>query len=243
MNVLYFDELDSTNSYLKREYAHLPNETVVLAGRQVSGKGRMGRTWQAPDGNLSFSVLFRDQTGELALFPLFCALAGAEVLEERFGASIGIKWPNDLILQNQKLCGILCEGVSVGGQMQVICGIGVNITWTREDFDRAGLPHGTSLLLALGQTPDPTPLGEAMAARLIDLVRLWRAEGFLPLKARYEQRLLNAGREVQVLYDGHTVRAFAKGIDEHGHLVCENDTGIFTVQSGEASVRGLYGYL
>lgn len=243
MNLLHFPVLDSTNTYLKEHWARLPHETVVIADRQTGGKGRLGRQWETPGGNLSFSVLFREQRGEVSLFPLCAAIAAAEVLEETCGAPIGIKWPNDLILQNKKLCGILCESVAAGNTFQVMCGIGVNITLDQAYFDRVGLPHATSLLLALGRQPDPVELARGIAARLFSVVEEWQSAGFPALRTRYEARLLNTGREVQVVYGAHTVRAFARGIDEHGYLLCENENGSFAVNSGEASVRGLYGYV
>jgi len=243
MDLLHFEVLDSTNTYLKTNWNTLNDRTVVLADRQTAGRGRLGRVWETPSGNLSFSMLFKNCTGEVSLFPLAAAVAAAEAVEALCGEPIGIKWPNDLILRGKKLCGILCESVFDGETFQIICGIGVNLNLPQTLLDEVNLPHATSLSICFGQAPDAAALAVSIAENLSGLVDLWQKDGFAPVMARYQQRLLNVGREVLVIQNGKPVKAFAKGVDENGHLLCENENGSFSVHSGEASVRGLYGYL
>lgn len=246
MKLVHFSTLSSTNTYLKQHAAEYPTGTVVIADVQTEGRGRLGRSWQMPGGNLCFSVLFADQSGDWSLYPLCCAVAAAEVLEETMGESIGIKWPNDLILKGKKLCGILCEAVPSANDTRIICGIGVNVSLEQADFDRMELPYATSVKLATGRVfndEERLSLAKKIAARLIETVDNWKTNGFSALKPRYDARLLNQNREVRVLYQNRTIEAVARGINEQGYLVCEANGSRFTVHSGEASVRGLYGYV
>lgn len=241
MNVQYFETLSSTNTYLK-EHLELPHETVVVADVQTSGKGRLGRQWAQPPGNLSASLLLHAPKGDFSLYPLLCALAAAELVERHSGVKTEIKWPNDLVMKGKKLCGILCES-SIGAEISVVCGIGINLNLTEEELGAEQLPYATSLYLQTGKRYDSRGLAVELMERLAELVRRFGQEGFEPFRADYESRLVNLGKEVRVLYEGTSVQAVCVGIAENGNLICENEQGQFLVHSGEASVRGLYGYV
>lgn len=241
MNILYFETLGSTNTYLK-EHLELPHETAVVADIQTLGKGRLGRQWAQPPGNLAASLLVHDPKGDFSLYPLLCALAGADLVEAHTGLQPGIKWPNDLVLNGRKICGILCES-SIGTRVSVVCGIGINLNLTAEELGEEQLPFATSLHLETGRHYDARALAAELMERLAGYLHRYAEEGFKPFLLSYEQKLVNCGKEVQVLYEGRTVQATCLGIAENGHLLCKDESGTFEVHSGEASVRGLYGYI
>ena len=239
INHIALDEVDSTNNYLKQHRKELPDGTLVTAGLQTAGKGRRGRKWLADRGMLPFSLLLKDPPHPDTV-TLCAAVAVCKSLEQLLpGESFGIKWPNDIILHGHKLCGILCESVCFGSSMDIICGIGVNISQTREFFQHAGIPHGGSLKMLTGIEPDRDTLAEDISKRLYEYSR----QGFPAIAEEYTSRCLTIGKQVLLIENGKERPAFAEGIAENGFLVCRDENGSFEVNSGEVSVRGLLGYI
>lgn len=232
------DEVDSTNNYLKQHRAELPDGTLVTAGLQTAGKGRRGHDWLADRGMLPFSLLLKDPPHPDTV-TLCAAVAVCRELEQLFPQeSFGIKWPNDIILRGHKLCGILCESVCFGSSMDIICGIGINISQTEEFFLSAGIPHGGSLKMLIGVVPDRERLAEDISQRLYD----YSGEGFNAVSEEYTKRCLTIGKQVRIIENGSEREAFAEGLAPNGFLICRDESGRFQVNSGEVSVRGLLGY-
>ena len=128
MSILTFDTLDSTNSYLKRNGKYLDHFTVVQANHQEKGKGRLGRSWQDQGNSLLFSILLKEKI-EPERVPLLSLLAGASVVLtlEHYGLTPLVKWPNDTLVSEKKISGILTEAVSEGEDIFYIVGIGINL--------------------------------------------------------------------------------------------------------------------
>jgi BirA family transcriptional regulator, biotin operon repressor / biotin---[acetyl-CoA-carboxylase] ligase len=153
--LLYLSEVDSTNWLLRKMAAGGATEgTVVLADYQHAGRGRRGRGWAAPSGSsLMFSLLLRPReitAQRIALLPVVLAVAIAEAIERSLSLQPAIKWPNDILIQDKKVCGILMESeVSGEGEMTVVAGIGLNVNQTPEHFSE--LPGATSLKIACGK--------------------------------------------------------------------------------------------
>lgn len=239
LNHIRLDEVDSTNSYIKRHRSELPDGTLVTAGLQTAGRGRRGHEWLADRGMLPFSLLLKDpphpDTVTLCAAAAVCGALEAVLPEESFG----IKWPNDIILRGHKLCGILCESVCFGSSIDVICGIGVNICQTADFFRNANIPHGGSLKMLTGFEPEREALAEDISRRLYAYSR----EGFPAVAEEYTKRCLTVGKMVRIIENGTEREAFAEGIAENGFLICSDENGRFEVNSGEVSVRGLLGYV
>lgn len=239
INHISLDEVDSTNSYLKHHRAGLPDGTLVTAGLQTAGRGRRGHDWAADRGMLPFSLLLKNpphpETVTLCAAVAVCGALEALLPDEKFG----IKWPNDIILQGYKLCGILCESVCFGSSMDIICGIGVNLTQNAEFFRKANIPHGASLQMLTGYVPDREELAEDIAERLYDYSR----EGFSSISEEYVRRCLTVGKRIRIIENGGEREAFAEGIAPNGFLICSDENGRFEVNSGEVSVRGLMDYI
>lgn len=244
--ILYFEEIGSTNTYAKQLAREGAAEgTVVIAGSQTAGRGRMERSFQSPpDRGVYLSLLLRPQLPPQKLLPV-TALAGVALcdgVERLCGVRPGLKWPNDPVLGGRKLSGILAE---TAGDGALVLGIGVNVSQTPADFSPDVAEIATSLEMELQR-----PVSRAaLAARLLEeLDRMYAAllaGDLTAYLAAYRRDCVNLGRRVQLLTpDGARETAAAVGIDEEFGLVVRTDGGEErTVRSGEVSVRGLYGYV
>lgn len=208
----------------------------------------MGHAWADDPGMLPLSILLKNPPEpETLTARVGLAVCGAtEHLYSRLRSSandvkIGIKWPNDIIVANRKVCGILCESLVFGDTLNVIIGIGVNVSQTEEYFMSLGLPHAASLLTVFGSAPDR----DALLREIAEAVKKRAAMPFSECYGEYRQRLLNLGKTVKIVSaNGDTERvAFAEDVAPNGFLICRDENGVFEVNSGEVSVRGLDGYL
>lgn len=243
---LHLEEVDSTNNYCKTHADHLPHGAVITAARQTAGKGRLGRQWaDIPDAGLALSVLLHDMPPQkMSLLPLLTGLAVSEGLETLTGLRFPIKWSNDVLTGDKKLCGILCESRLSGSSGFAVIGIGVNLMQSAEDLARYGLVYASSLLLATGRCFSREETAAAILNQLEPVLAQFVVEGFSgELLERYTQRCITLGRTVRILHSGEEQTAFAAAIAPDGALICEVNEKKFRVLAGEASVRGLYGYV
>ena len=245
----WYPELDSTNDRLKilsREGA--PQGTVLIAGRQTGGHGRMGRSFLSPGGmGVYLSILLRPQCGPQALMHLTCATAVAmcDAVEAAAGFRPGIKWTNDLICGGKKLGGILTELIlspqdSLEG---AIIGIGINCCQQARDFPESLQSIAQSLSMVSGKTVNPAHVAAAM------MEALYRMDGTLltdheQTLQRYRRDCVTIGQEISLLRSDAVRHGTALDVDDSGALVVRfPDGSIEAVNSGEVSVRGMYGYL
>lgn len=240
MKYIHLDEVDSTNSYLKQHRDGLPDGTMVTAGLQTAGRGRRGHDWLADRGMLPFSLLLKNPPHPDTI-TLCAAVAVCEALEKLFSEeNFGIKWPNDIILRGHKLCGILCESVCFGSSIDIVCGIGVNISQSADFFENANIPHGGSIEMLTGRkVPDREALAEDISERLYNFTR----DGFDAVSEEYKAHCLTIGKRIRIIENGNEREAFAEGIAPNGFLICSDENGRFEVNSGEVSVRGLLDYI
>ena len=241
-DVLRYDTVDSTNNVCKALAAQGLDNTAVIARAQTAGKGRLGRSFQSPEGGLYLSVLWRNCPAEqlLTVTPL-AAVAVCRAVESLCDTDCGIKWCNDVVLAGRKLCGILTESQlrPDGSAEWLVVGIGVNVAQTAFPSDIADT--ATSLALC-GYEVDRDALAEAILEELDGLrAGLERPEAW---RTEYRARCVNMGKAVQALRGGEARQARALDIDgEFGLTVEYEDGSRETVRSGEVSVRGLYGYI
>ena len=246
----YLEETDSTNDQLKKMARQgAPHGTVLIADRQTGGHGRMGRSFHSPGGvGIYFSLLLRPQCSPGELMHLTCATAVAmcDAVEQAAGFRPGIKWTNDLVYQKHKLGGILTElGISPkGGVDYVIIGIGINCCQEPGDFP----PEIRQIAASLAMVTEKEIHRSAVAAAMMDA--LFRMDNRLlaekaEMLAGYRRDCITIGQDISLLRVGEEIR-HGKAIDvnEDGALVVEfSDGHVETVNSGEVSVRGMYGYL
>ncbi len=239
-NIIFLEEVDSTNNYLKARCGALSDGTAVTALIQTAGKGRRGHAWSTNDGMLPLSVLLIDPP-ECETLTARVGLAVCSAIAEMYDKppELGIKWPNDVIVSSHKVCGILCESMRFGASTAVICGIGINISQDENYFRMVELPNAGSLLMLTGTAPERNTLLKAVVSE----VRNRAAMPFADCLDEYRRRLVNLGRSVKILgADGERV-AEAVDVAPNVYLICRNENGFFEVGSGEVSVRGLNGYI
>lgn len=239
-NIIYLDEVDSTNSYLKAHCNKMSDGDVVTARLQTAGRGRLGHEWAANEGMLPLSILLKNPP-ERENITARVGLAVCETLEQLCEISAAIKWPNDIIVSSRKVCGILCESVGFGdysNAASVIVGIGVDVSQTAEFFEREKLPNAASILMLTGKAPERGELIEAIAER----VKIRAAMSFTDCYDEYKPRVINLGRQVRIISPTSERVAEAVDISERGFLVCRDEGGSFEVSSGEVSLRGVDGY-
>ena len=248
--VLCYEETDSTNTRgMQLALEGAPTGTVVLADRQTRGSGRLGRSFLSPGGQgVYLSYLYRPDCDPAALSLLTsCAgLAVCQVLEE-LGLAPAIKWPNDIIIDRRKVCGILtklasdAETATVNG---AVIGIGVNVTQQREDFPEELRDKAVSVREA-GVTVPRAAVAAGIITRLDDLLLRQRilSQPSEALIGELTRRSCTVGSRVEVISPTGEYEALAVGIAPDAGLIVELPDGSRrTVSSGEVSVRGLLGY-
>ena len=246
--IVYFDATDSTNAQAKRlAEAHAPHGTLVVSDRQDGGKGRRGRSWASPSGvGIWMSLILRPEIApsSASMLTLAAALAVREGIQEETGLSPLIKWPNDLVLNGKKICGILTEMSTELMEIQyVITGIGINVN--QREFPSEIRDTATSLSLEAGRCFRRSSLIAAiLKAFEKDYAAFLKTGDLSLLLEEYNACLVNRGKEVCILDPSGEYRAVAEGIDESGSLLVTLPDGTRReIISGEVSVRGIYGYV
>jgi BirA family transcriptional regulator, biotin operon repressor / biotin---[acetyl-CoA-carboxylase] ligase len=221
-------EIDSSNSELmRRARAGQHEATLLVAERQTAGRGRLGRVWQSqPGDSLTFSISLSLAPKDWSGLSLAVGLSLAESLHP----DVGLKWPNDLWLQDRKLGGILVEAASMGGRSQVVVGVGLNIR--PRPADGLNTPPAALTELLPGVTA-PDCLAR-VAAPLIQTLLTFEREGFAPLQTRFGLRDVLQGRRVHTS-DGQV--GVARGVSPSGALRLQTDAGTQDIHSAEISVR------
>lgn len=246
--LLRLDCVGSTNAEVKRLAAQdAPDGLVVTARRQTAGRGRAGRAFHSPEGcGLYLSALLRPQLppDAAARITAWTAVAVCDAVEATCGLRPQIKWINDLIWNEKKLCGILTELLLRDGHPDgLVVGIGINVNHRPEDFPPELRATATSLSMELGH---PVDMEELTRTLILALDRLYadfpsQKEDYL---RRYRAQCLTVGRPVRLITPAQTREAVALGIDEDFRLLVELPDGTReAVHTGEASVRGQNGYL
>ena len=240
------EETGSTNEDLKKQ-TNAPHGTALLARRQTGGKGRLGRQFSSPEGGVYLSLLLRPKAkpGELLHLTAMAAVAVRRAIWKLCGLQAQIKWTNDLVYEGKKLCGILTELVTgEGGTLQsVIIGVGLNCNTRPEEFPPELEKMATSLAQVTGRSFDIPEAAGAILQELWEMDRALFSEKASWLR-EYEKACVTLGKQVRIVRGGEERRALALGIDENAGLLVRYEDGTEgTVQTGEVSVRGMYGYL
>ena len=239
-------ETDSTNLWIKRLAKEgVPEGTLALAEFQSAGRGRLGRSWEVPEGtSVMMSILLRPKF-EPQYAPTLTLVMGMAVAKavKKLGFDVSIKWPNDVVVSHKKICGILTEmGVRDGKIDYAVIGVGINVNI--REFPEEMADKATSLYLESGREFDRSQIPGLVMEAFEEYYEKFAATCDLSgLKAEYESILANYNQPVRVLakepYEG-----VARGITDGGELLVEKTDGtIVAVSAGEVSVRGLYSYV
>jgi BirA family biotin operon repressor/biotin-[acetyl-CoA-carboxylase] ligase len=213
----------------------LPEDGVVSARSQTSGRGRFGRKWISPDeGNLYLSVVLKNDLphGEWSALTPVAATALARAVE-RHGLSPRIRWPNDLFLSGKKTAGILCETAWRGGRVRgAVVGIGLNVNASDTTLASVGRP-ATSMRAERGHPLDVDAVLESVLRALFDHCRVFRAKGFAPLFEEWNARLDCLGKSVAIGRPGSALRGIVEAVNPDASLTVRVGDTRRTVCCGE----------
>ncbi len=247
----YYESVDSTNDRIKERARENDLQGLIIsAGNQTAGKGRIGRKWESPkNDSISTSILLRPDEIKLESIPtitVVAAMAVRDAINILYDLDGQIKWPNDIVLNKKKICGILTEMEMNSNKVSfVVVGIGVNVH--NKDFPEDIAFKATSVDLELKDSG-------TRAHRKELTVEIWKSfqkyynifiqtQDMSGLKQEYESHLANIGERVRIEAQADSYEAIAKGINDKGELIVESDGIEKIINSGEVSVRGLYGYV
>ncbi len=247
-NLVYLEETDSTNNEaIRLAKQGAPSGTLVIAEAQTSGKGRMGRSWNSPPGTgIWMSLLLRPEinASNSPKVTLLSALAIVKALSD-YETAAKIKWPNDILINNKKICGILTEMVSCGNDNYIIVGMGMNVS--TKSFPAEIQNIATSVLIETGVTL----CREKLIRSIMNYFNIYyrdflKTESLSFMTDEYNSYLIN--RDNPVILSSQNVDFpdnpyTAIGINKEGALiVMDKHNTLHEITSGEISVRGVYGY-
>ena len=221
--LIAYPTIGSTNDELKRLAREGAGEGLVItAERQTAGRGRRGRAWMSPPGNLYASVLVRPQcrAATAAQLGFVAALGVADAIAALAPAIMPrCKWPNDVLINGKKVCGILLETEMAGGDRPdfVIIGLGVNIATSPRDTPYAA----TSLAEEAASGIAPQTMTTAFIHRLSTWLTVWREQGFAPIREAWLTRAAGLGKEILVRLERDTLAGRFVDLDSDGSLLID----------------------
>lgn len=246
--VLYFDTIDSTNTKAQ-ELAEkgYPSGTLVVADKQESGKGRRGRNWVSPSGTGIFMTLMIKpdiNPNNASMLTLVAALAVAKAITSVTGEEALIKWPNDIVINGKKVCGILTEmNAQFDYINHIVVGIGINVH--NESFPEEISQMASSLMIEAGgkRFHRAQIIAETMSYFEQYYDTFLKTQDLSALVREYDELLVNMNKAVRVLDPKEPFDGKAMGITPKGELIVDTWESRKLVSSGEVSVRGIYGYV
>ncbi len=223
-SLFVFNELPSTNTFaLEIARKPIPDKTLILTDRQTAGRGRLQRTWFSPPGaNIYGSLIASLKVHGQALgwVPLMSGLAIAQGIESREKIPIHLKWPNDLLIQDRKVGGILCESVKLDStKTSVVIGFGINVNLSPSELPQELEDTATSLYCHTQNPLDRYQVIKSIIAALEQGCTTFMTQGPAAVQAEYSNRCSTLGKQIVVTFpDGSTLKGLAQGIGEHGQL-------------------------
>ncbi|MCH1526311.1 MAG: biotin--[acetyl-CoA-carboxylase] ligase [SAR86 cluster bacterium] len=225
------DTVDSTNTFAKEKLLN-KDYLVVISEQQTAGRGRQGKEWYSPNaGNIYMTIKFRDKNP--APLSLIIGLLISEAMDSVSGQKInaGLKWPNDLLINKKKICGILIESEMSADEVEFIVGIGINYS----------LPKKESWWGEIGELADILPREKLMNSILQNIID-YKENGYKNWKDAWEKRCMHIGIELKALSNNQkdTDIGIFIGINEEGKMLLQTERGLKIISSGECSIKGIY---
>lgn len=231
LDCYFLKTIDSTNAFAKK----LPLEKpilVVLAEEQTAGKGRHGKKWHSPEsGNIYLSIKYQINSPRSPL-SLIVGLLIAEALDEASGQNVNakLKWPNDVLLNKKKICGILIESEIVEEKMECTIGIGVNYS----------IPKTESWWGDLEELKTVLPR-ERLINAILKKIIFYKDNDYLNWQEQWESRCMHQNIEIFIITNQQKeINGIFRGVDNEGKMLLETSNGIQSISSGECSIKGLY---
>jgi BirA family biotin operon repressor/biotin-[acetyl-CoA-carboxylase] ligase len=228
--IFFSREVGSTNDWAK-ELALIGADdgSVVVAETQTAGRGRLDRGWVSPRGGLWLSVIFRPKVkpAEAVGLVFVAGLAVAEVLRELYGLEVETKWPNDVLVDGRKVCGILSEMSTIGEKVNyAIIGVGVNANFdVKKALPRELWENATSLESVLGRRISLEDLFRASLEKLDSVYAEFLKEGFTFILEKWKRYAGFLGRQVEVISETEKLSGLALDVDSEGALVLRQGNG------------------
>lgn len=243
-----YSKVGSTNVVAKEKLQEGgANGLLVIAQGQSDGRGRRGRNWQSPKGEAAYMTLGLKPDfppDKSAMLTLVMAYAVVQAMMEVTNLPCLIKWPNDIVVNKKKVCGILTE-MNMGKDRNYHIVIGVGINTNQQKFPEEIEKIATSLSLEKGETIENEEIIAKILKYFEEAYEIFQKEQSLSfIQKRYNELLVNCKQEVVVLEPKGSYEGIAEGIDANGELLVRKKNGeLVKVYAGEVSVRGIYGYV
>ncbi|MBM3166922.1 MAG: biotin--[acetyl-CoA-carboxylase] ligase [Chloroflexi bacterium] len=223
----YYAKLTSTMTVARKKASDgAPEGTVVIADQQTSGRGRLGRTWLSPQGNLALSLILKPRLENLPQLIMAASLAVVRAIKSVSGIDATIKWPNDVLIKNKKVCGILIESEVRGNTVNfAIVGIGINI-----DLDTTAFPDIAAIATSLTQeSSENISKAELTATLLTELERLYlKTQTGTPIHREWRERMDTLGKWIEVKSGDAIERGKAEDVTENGNLILRRPNNSIT---------------
>ncbi|MFZ5943808.1 MAG: biotin--[acetyl-CoA-carboxylase] ligase [Bacillota bacterium] len=242
-----FDNVDSTNNIAKDYGAQgKPEGTVIVAESQSRGKGRLGRLWASPAGQGIWASIILRPSILPTLAPqitLVMAVGMAKALNKIEGIEAKIKWPNDILVNNRKVAGILTElSAEIERINYIVIGIGVNVNQDINDFPEEFRENAISLKEAVGMRLSRVKILQWMLEEIEKTYHYYLAEGLKPILAEWRNYSLTIGREVEVIMGNERIKGSAVDVGDDGSLIVKDENNIMhKIIAGDVSLRGKWG--
>lgn len=240
-NIVARTSVGSTND-IARELAEqqAPEGTVVIAEKQVKGRGRLGRSWHSPARKgLWFTLILRPEVppAQAPSLSILMALSLSEILHSRFKLDSGIKWPNDCQIDGRKVTGILTElSAELDRVDYVLVGMGINVNLSRTDFPPELHKIATSIRMEYGEEIDRINLLRMLFERIEKNYEVFRKKGLKPFLPKIKKHSVLLGKRIKLLKGRKVIQAVAFDFDADGALIAKRKGELLRVTAGEVSV-------
>lgn len=238
MNIIQLEEVSSTNLYAKENLDSFEDKTVIIAITQTSGRGRFDRKWvDLGEGNLFMTIVLKPSNSfeeVYANLTQYLSVVLTKILEE-YGLSPKIKWPNDVLVNDAKISGILCETVMQGTNFKgLVLGIGVNLNADKGDLKQIKEKVATALNIELEREyVDKNLFTEKLLNEFFKNYEEFLKQGFLMIKKEYIERCNFLGKEISVKVFNDKKSGIAKTINDNGELVIKKNNDEFILTMGD----------
>ncbi|MEI6126911.1 MAG: biotin--[acetyl-CoA-carboxylase] ligase [Pseudomonadota bacterium] len=240
-DIYYFESIDSTNRIAK-EYAQTgaSDGALVVAEEQTGGRGRLNRTWISPAGSsILCSCIMYPKISIASIFriTMLASLGVVRAIDRACGMEAQIKWPNDVYINEKKVCGILTEfGSARDKTLYAVVGIGLNVNFDIEKCPEIS-DSATSLRNIRGSSVARLPLFKALLEELDKLYLDFMQTGSCNVRSEWERHSMILNRPVEIICGDETMRGIARGFNEDGHLLLEDSGVLKTILCGDVSLR------
>jgi BirA family biotin operon repressor/biotin-[acetyl-CoA-carboxylase] ligase len=228
-NITHFNEINSTQTYAKDNADTLPEGAVIIADTQTASYGRLERKWQSNAGGLWFSIILKPRLSpdKCLCLSLIASLILADTVNEMYNINARVKWPNDVMIKNNKLAGIILEMRASRQTVNWLAvGIGVNVN------NDVGNTAGISVKESINKPADGAQLLEKFIINFDKAYSTFQTSGFAPFQKKYNALLNSLGKQISVDTGTEIKTGTALGADENGYLVLEATGKTFKIISG-----------